>query len=193
MAKTSDGSRRAARDPARAQGTFRQPDAGAARDRALAAIYLREWPGLVRDLRRKVGDEQALDVAQEVFLRVAASQSASRLQNPGGYLNRVARNILIDRARRRRCRIDPLPLIEALDAPFQAEQEHGLEAGDLRTVVDAALDELSVKTRRVFVMHRFEGLAYREIRSQLGISLATVEYHMMKALSHLRNAVEASR
>lgn len=192
MAKTSRGSQRAARDPARTTGAVARSGTGPARCCPLAAIYLREWDGLVRDLRRKVGDEHALDIAQDVFLRLATSQSASKLQNPGGYLNRIARNILIDRARRRRCRIDPLPLIEALDAPFQADQEHGIEVGDLRSVLDAALGELSAKTRRVFVMHRFEGLAYREIHSQLGISLATVEYHMMKALNHIRSAVEAS-
>lgn len=193
MTKSSGGPKRAPRDRDRAGKRCRRPGLGRANHCPLAAIYLNEWDGLVRDLRRKVGDEHALDIAQDVFLRVAASQTASQLQNPGGYLNRIARNILIDRARRRRCRIDPLPLVEALDAPFEAEQEHGLEAGDLRAVLDTALGELSAKTRRVFVMHRFEGLAYREIHSRLGISLATVEYHMMKALSHIRNAVEASR
>lgn len=193
MVKISTGAKRALGEDVCARAKVRRPDASATNQSPLAAIYLNERDGLVRDLRRKVGDEHALDIAQEVFLRIAAGQTAAHLRNPGGYLNRIARNILIDRARRQRCRIDPVPLVEALDAPFAAEQEHGLEAGDLRAVLEAALGELSDRTRQVFVMHRFDGLAYREIHRQLGISLATVEYHMMRALSHIRSAVEAAR
>lgn len=160
---------------------------------ALETIYRRERDELLRSLRRKVGADHAHDIAQDVFLRLVACGQADHLHNPGGYLNRIARNVLIDRARRRRCRIDPLPLIEAIDAPCEADQERDLEAGDLKAVLTAALGELPARTRRVFVMHRFEGLAYREIHSELGISLAAVEYHMMKALNHIRSAVNASR
>lgn len=160
---------------------------------ALETVYLRERDDLLRSLRRKVGPDHAHDVAQDVFLRAAASGQVPHLHNPGGYLNRIARNVLIDRARRKRCRIAPLPLVEAVDAPFAAEQEQALEAEDLRAILEAALEVLPDKTRRVFVMHRFEDMAYREIHRELGISLATVEYHMMKALAHIRGAVESAR
>lgn len=129
----------------------------------------------------------ANDVAQEVFLRATTSRQIANLANPGGFLYRIARNILIDRARRRHCRIVTLPLNEAMDAPFEAEQELALEASDLMISLKHALAGLPDRTRTVFVMHRFEEKPYRVIQRELDISLAAVEYHMMKALAHIRD------
>jgi RNA polymerase sigma-70 factor (ECF subfamily) len=42
-------------------------------------------------------------------------------------------------------------------------------------------------------MHRVDGQTYREIHEALGISVATVEYHMMKALAAIALAVEPAR
>ena len=160
---------------------------------ALTAIYHSESPRLLRYLRRRVGADLVPDIAQEVFTRAAASPQLLNLVNPGGFLCRIAQNILIDQARIRRRRIDPLPLIEAADAPCAPEQEHEIEASDLQLTVERALNRLPDRTRRIFVMHRFEEMAYREIRYELGISMAAVEYHMGKALAHVRGAIEAVR
>lgn len=158
----------------------------------LEPLYRRERGSLVRFLRRRVGDDLASDLAQEVFLRAAASGRIAELANPAAYLQRIARNMLIDRARRHRASPEPLPLIDALDAVVAAEQEYGLALDDLRLTLELALAQLPDKTRRVFVMHRFEHLAYREIHNELGISVAAVEYHMMRALAHVRAAITAS-
>lgn len=152
----------------------------------LEAIYRRERDGLLHYLRARVGEDLAPDLAQEIFLRASTSCQIAHLVNPGGFLHRIARNVLIDRARRRSCRIATLPLNEAIDAPCAAEQEHELEAQDLMISLEHALTSLPERTRTIFAMHRFEEKAYREIQHELGISLAAVEYHMMKALAHLR-------
>ena len=52
-----------------------------------------------------------------------------------------------------------------------------------------ALAELPEKCARIFAMNRFEKKSYREIHIELGIALPTVDYHMMKALAHLRQAL----
>lgn len=157
----------------------------------LRAIYLSEYKKLLGFLTRRVGPDLAADIAQEVFVRAAASSQLAHLLNPGGYLCRIAQNILIDRERRRRRRTEPLPLIEAIDAPVAPDQDHDLVASDLQQTLDRALDKLPARTRRIFVMHRFEDMAYRDIHRELGISLAAVEYHMGKALAHIRGAVAA--
>lgn len=161
-----------------------------AQPKDLERVYLQERSGLLRYLARSAGHDAALDLVQEVYLRAAASEQASRLINPAGFLYRIARNILIDRARAMRSRHEPLPLIEALDAPFPAEQELGIAAEDLQAACDRALASLSPKTQKVFIMNRFDGKGYREIHCELGISMATVEYHMMKALARFRVAVD---
>jgi RNA polymerase sigma-70 factor (ECF subfamily) len=42
-------------------------------------------------------------------------------------------------------------------------------------------------------MHRVDELSYREIHEALGISIATVEYHMMRALAQISKVVDEGR
>ena len=58
---------------------------------------------------------------------------------------------------------------------------------ELRQQIDGAIKELPEQCRTVFQMSRFEGLKYREIADQLGISVKTVENHLGKALKVLRS------
>lgn len=53
--------------------------------------------------------------------------------------------------------------------------------------IHAAIEELPEMRRKVFKMSRFEGLKYKEIAEQLGISIKTVENQMGNALKTLRS------
>lgn len=79
---------------------------------------------------------------------------------------------------------------EEHDVASPPEQELDMEAADLLRLYESAIADLSEKTRRVFLMHRVDELSYREIHQRLGISIATVEYHMMKALAHIAQVVD---
>src|SRR3546814_10902814 len=61
-------------------------------------------------------------------------------------------------------------------------------SSDLEDVMRAyrrALAELPDRTREVFLLHRVDELAYREIGEKLGISIPTVQYHVARALAHI--------
>ncbi len=50
-----------------------------------------------------------------------------------------------------------------------------------------ALQLIPPRSREIFVLHRFEGLKYKEIAELLEISPNTVENHIVKAMKVLRN------
>lgn len=160
---------------------------------ALEEAFRDQRGELTRYFRRAVDPHAAADMVQEVFCRAVGSPQAHQLDNPAGFLRRIARNLLIDRVRRSRRTGDHVPFEEACDAPSPPTQEHALEADDLLRLYESAVAQLPEKTRRVFLLHRVEERSYREIHELLGISVATVEYHMMKALAHLIHAIEGSR
>ena len=87
-------------------------------------VYRAEYPRLLRRLRRRIGPDEARDFAQEAFARLHHSGKLPVLDQPGAYLNRIARNMLIDR-RRRQQRTGAIfyPLDEGRDAPTRSEQE----------------------------------------------------------------------
>jgi RNA polymerase sigma factor (sigma-70 family) len=149
-------------------------------------MFRKESAGLARYLAKRVGPEIANDLVQDVFLRAATSPQLTTLANPRAFLHRIAQNLLVDRARRQRCKIVTVASAEPVERRCPAEQEYQLEAEELEAALAMALGGLPERTRAIFVMHRFDELAYREIQRKFGISLAGVEYHMMRALAHVR-------
>jgi len=156
-------------------------------------LFRTEHGRLLRYFHRRVGSSEAPDLVQEVFARFVGSGALDRLDHPPAYLTRIARNMLIDRRRQRqRTGAVFFPLDESRDAPMRAEQAWRIEARDLLCVYRQAVRAMPPKTRRVFVMHRVRHLTYKQIAERSGISVATVEYHMMRALRLCRAAVAGS-
>ncbi|MGH6781447.1 MAG: sigma-70 family RNA polymerase sigma factor, partial [Sphingomonadaceae bacterium] len=56
--------------------------------------------------------------------------------------------------------------------------------------VRLGLAELSPRTRQIFLMHRIDGLKYREIADELGITMSAVEKHIAKAALFLAEWTE---
>lgn len=61
---------------------------------------------------------------------------------------------------------------------------------ELHRSVERAIDQLPKQAKRVFLLSRFEGKKYQEIATELNISPKTVETHMSRALSLLRQALQ---
>lgn len=152
----------------------------------LDILYRRESACLLAYFSHRVGHERARDLVQDVFVRAATSPHLTDLRNPAGFLVRIARNLLVDEARRQKCRIRTVPLVENTDAPCCAKQEDRIEVEEATGLFEKALAQLPDKTAGIFRMNRFEKKSYRQIHQELGIALPTVDYHMMKALAHLR-------
>jgi len=168
------------------------PSVGAKTDASsLDGLFRSEAPRLQRYFRHKTGDsEVASDLVQDSFVRLVSVYNAG-LGNPAAYLQRIARNLVFDRFRREgRSPVDAdLPLHDC-DVAIPPMQEEGLTARDLLRLYETAIKGLSDKTRTVFLLSRVEGLTYEAIRLRLGISMGTVEYHMMRAIAHVDRVLE---
>ena len=129
-----------------------------------------------------------------IFFGAVGSQQATNLLNPTAFIRRIARNLLIDRARRRKTNnVVLFPFDDERDVSVQPDQDLTIEANELFEAYQQAVNGLPEKTRRVFLMSRDENLTYRQISSEIGITVATVEYHMMRAIAVIAVAVEAHR
>lgn len=144
-------------------------------------------------VRRTGSQTDAEDLVQEVFERLAQLDDARRLDNPQAYIFQIAVNLLRDRARRAGVRQS------AMHEPFDDElhvqasptsPEAALLAREKLLRVETALRRLPRKTQAVFLLHRLDGLKYREIAEAMDLSVSTIEKHMIKALAAIARRSE---
>ena len=118
--------------------------------------------------------------------------SRQPLVNPAPYMQRIAQNLLFERARQRRRRMTAfhVPIGEGSDPVTAPDQAHRIEARDVMRLYRQALATLPEKTREVFLLHRVDELTYKAIGERLGLSIPTVQYHVARALAHIDAALE---
>jgi RNA polymerase sigma-70 factor (ECF subfamily) len=91
------------------------------------------------------------------------------------------------------------PLLEDIDSlpDSMFVQQWGTEQvillGELEQRLSKAIETLPLRCRQVFLMSRMEALSYKEISEILGISEKTVENHLVKAISILREILKPPR
>jgi RNA polymerase sigma-70 factor (ECF subfamily) len=142
-------------------------------------------------LRRTGSPQEAEDLTQETFVRLIGSSTFENADEARAFVFRVASNLLRDRARSqtRLRRFPTLPLDSvAGDEPKLVEgidPERVLISRENLSEVLACLDELGERTKNIFILFRLEGMRHKGIAAFYGISVSTVEKHVMAAVLHL--------
>jgi RNA polymerase sigma factor (sigma-70 family) len=164
---------------------------------AFAEIVRRHQDRLVRLCERLLGDrEEALDAAQEVFLK--AFRHAGDTEPRGllyTWLYRIGVNHCLNRLRRQRL-VRFLPFTAGSSAegdPFELDPpeespdpERTAAARERWRRTRRAIAALPPSQRAVLVLARFEGLSQKEIAAALGITEGAVESRLVRALRRLR-------
>lgn len=147
---------------------------------------------LLNYLRRNVGSyAEAEDIAQEVYYRLARKIDFEQVAYPKAFLMQTAKNCLIDIGRSAG-RLDVQSDNEALELELDCGSktpERQVFSADILKTMEGALEQLSPKCQAVFVMNRMDGISYRQIAVQLGLSRSMVEKYMSKALKHLKEVM----
>lgn len=143
---------------------------------------------LARDLR---DPHYAADIAQSSFERVyvyamglrsgrKADAASVDIESPRALLFRVARNLCIDDARKRKTAQEWTRQQMALQHNAPSSEYLAAQRQILNRVV-AALEGLPPRRREVFVLFRAHGYTRAEIAEQLNITEMAVAKHMVRA------------
>ncbi|MCC6143951.1 MAG: RNA polymerase sigma factor [Candidatus Hydrogenedentes bacterium] len=170
---------------------------------AFAVLVRRYEQPLYSYLRRLCGNaSEAEDLFQETFLKVHVNLHQFQEGRPfRPWVYRIATNVCRDRQRYRKRRPQVsletpigdggeggrLADLVASEAPAPDAQA---QASETSARLEAAVAALPVKHRAVFLMARYEGLAYEEIARALRVPVGTVKSRMHKAVQHLLAAME---
>lgn len=123
------------------------------------------------------------------FLEYSANPKGPPIGNVEAFVVRIALNLARDDYRRRARQAQSLGE-DQLDAVADSRPlaDEVLDSRQRLQLVHSRLQRLPERTREIVRLHRVDGLSYREISAQLGISESAVEKHMAKATLALMKA-----
>jgi RNA polymerase sigma-70 factor, ECF subfamily len=150
-----------------------------------------------------LGDaEEALDLSQEVFLRVFRTISRFRGQSSlRTWIYRIAINQARNRHRtwKRKHRSDQVSLDQHLathgdfESGANSTPDRLLAQKELATRLKNALDHLPFEYRTAIVLREIDGLSYEEIGFSLRVGVGTVKSRLMRARQLLRAELREAR
>jgi len=157
--------------------------------------YSKRLLGFIK--KRVSNDADAEDILQDVFYQfIGNTQPIEQLT---GWLYTVARNKITDKKRKHKP--------ELLEDIFSGDDENGLSWTDLFfnasnnpeneylknifwETLNTALDELPEDQKTVFVQNELEGISFKEISEQTGVTVNTLLSRKRYAVLHLRTRLQ---
>ena len=149
--------------------------------------------------QRVSSNEDAEDILQDVFFQFAGNTEP--IEQVTSWLFTVARNKITDRYRKQQ-----LPLIDDLQSANSSEEESfdwkdlvpaqddSPETAYLRNLfweeLQLALDELPAEQRDAFIQNELEGIAFKDISTTTGVSVATLISRKRYAVLFLRDRLQ---
>lgn len=163
-------------------------------------IYDQYHPKIVRYLTRLVGELEAEDAAQEVFVKISRSLDSFRGESSlSTWIYRIATNTAMDYLRK------PLSKRSAHateDGELPDDEDAGpaddrplldtqLIRKDMNDCIRGVVESLPDDYRTVLVLSEFECLSNSEIAEVTGTTLDTAKIRLHRARSKLRKALQA--
>ncbi len=174
----------------------------AEQDQRLSQAIERDETKLRSFIRRQVNDNgEAEDILQDVFYELLeAYRMMKPIEHVTAWLYRVARNRITDLFRRKRpgSLSDPVAayedgeplLLEELLPSRDEGPEDAYARSLLLDTLEEAIDELPASQREVFVAHEIEGISFKQLSTETGLSINTLLSRKHYAVLHLRRRLQ---
>lgn len=152
---------------------------------------------LARAVSRIVPPPEIEDIVQETYVRVCQFEQIGSIRHPRSFLYRTARNLALDHIKRSESR-----MTVSLDEDDEERGESDarqvtldvydqLAAKQEFEIFCAAVQQLPLQCRRVFVLRKVYGYSQKEIAQALDISESTVEKHIAYGIKHCSSFIAA--
>jgi RNA polymerase sigma factor (sigma-70 family) len=165
-------------------------------ERALEELYdatVGKLYALASAILRSAEDTEEVVCETYAYAWANASRFDATRANPLGWLLMLCRSRALDRLRQRRATASALDIAAAsetdsssTDQPFDI-----LSLMQQRSSVHAALSQLTPERRHLVSLAFLQGLSHQEIADVTRLPLGTVKSHVRRALTQLREALEA--
>lgn len=169
---------------------------------AYTVLYRRYDARVLGYIQSLLGQENQAsdDVFQETFLRLyrerkrAREAEAAPIQNVGGWLFRVARNLSLNQLRSESY-LTEIPegynerLVTNVGEAFSGLYGDHLEEEEMLRKVHAVVATLPLPLREVFVLREINGMSYQETVDILGCSMEAARMRLSRARSAIRRAL----
>ncbi len=139
---------------------------------------------LLRFLRSRLRhDDQAQDLAQEVYLRILRMEDVSLIRNPRSFVIHLAAHAAYEWRMLARNRLQHSDeLLQELVAR-DADPAEALERDERIARLSRVLETLSPKCSAVILMHRRDGMTHEEIAARMNLSVAMVKKYLARGLA----------
>lgn len=171
-----------------------EPSKRAPDESPLVRAFLEKRESLVLFLAARTRSmAMAEDLAQELYLKVAAMPPSTEVRSPGPLLYRMASNLLVDhvrsaqRARRRETqwRDDTRTVVGGEDVVEEPSADQVIIGRERARQMSEAVAALPPQMGRAFRLNKLEGLTQSQTADAMGISRKMVEQHIHAAVKNL--------
>ncbi len=159
-------------------------------------IYKEYYPRIRRYMNRMVGETNASDLTQEVFLRAFKSfETFEGRSSISTWLYKIASNLAIDSyrsvaARNQKSESSLPPEEEQGFASLMARTPASPVDEDMLTCVREFVDSLPENYRAAFVLHELEGHSNVEVAGILGITVSTAKIRIHRGKARLKEKMK---
>jgi RNA polymerase sigma-70 factor (ECF subfamily) len=155
---------------------------------AITAAFLEHVTFLKKFLTRFLREQQDIDdVVQETYLRAYSAEQSKSIEQPKAFLFRIARNLaLTELTRKSRQITDYLADFDESLVMGSDTLEEEIEAREHLGLYCEAVAALPEQCRRVYLLRKVHGLSHKEIAKRMGLTVSSVEKHLLKGILKCR-------
>jgi RNA polymerase sigma-70 factor (ECF subfamily) len=135
--------------------------------------------------------EDAEEIVQESFIKIwEKREEFIEGYSFDAFLFTIAKNTFLNFTREkvnRRVFEDHFQIINEMESD---KTDDYVIFKETREIIRLIIDDMPPRRREVFIMRKIEGLSRKEISEKLGISIITVDSHLLKANNYLKDELK---
>ena len=174
----------------------KQDNSGYSSESIISEVFLKNINGYRKYLTKFLHSNHDIeDVIQEAYLRIQKVERSTEVKLPKSFLFKIVRNLALTaisrNAKQMARHIEDIDESEVIDDKACPERKL-IAHQELRAFYEVVISALPPQCRRVFVMRKAYGYTHKEIAKKLGISVSTVEKHLINGIKRYEQYVQTA-